>query len=145
MYERTIRLSPKKQNRLPEHFVAGATGRTASAIIGVQSNTVIRFCMRLKVPIASELPSYEFNDEFEADKRVISEEFGKGSEAGGHPAKWPNAACSSGVGRSSLPLYPTRGRRLCCRSSKRRSFQTALFTPTRSRLTMLFDVTDCHQ
>jgi transposase len=68
MYTRKSRLSPRKQNRLLEHFVAGTTARAAAEIIGVQPNTAIRFYMRLRFLIASQLPSYELNGEVEADE-----------------------------------------------------------------------------
>ena len=68
MYIRKSRLSPRRQNRLLEHFVAGTTARTAAEIIGVQPNTAIRFYMRLRFLIASQLPSYELNGEVEADE-----------------------------------------------------------------------------
>ncbi|MDP6042703.1 MAG: IS1595 family transposase [Candidatus Latescibacteria bacterium] len=65
---RKSRLSPRRQNRLLEHFVAGTTARAAAEIIGVQPNTAIRFYMRLRFLIASQLPSYELNGEVEADE-----------------------------------------------------------------------------
>ena len=68
MYIRKSRLSPRRQNRLLEHFVAGTTARAAAEIIGVQPNTAIRFYMRLRFHIASQLPSYELNGEVEADE-----------------------------------------------------------------------------
>ncbi|MBT7742596.1 MAG: hypothetical protein HN727_12405 [Opitutae bacterium] len=68
MYIRKSRLSPRRQNRLLEHFVAGTTARAAAEIIGVQPNTAIRFYMRLRFLIASLLPSYELNGEVEADE-----------------------------------------------------------------------------
>jgi transposase len=68
MYTRKNRLSPRRQDRLLEHFVAGTTARAAAEIIGAQPNTAIRFCMRLRFLIASQLPSYELNGEVEADE-----------------------------------------------------------------------------
>ena len=68
MYIRKSRLSPRRQNRLLEHFVTGTTARAAAEIIGVQPNTAIRFYMRLRFLIASQLPSYELNGEVEADE-----------------------------------------------------------------------------
>ena len=68
MYTRKSRLSPRKQNRLLEHFVAGTTARAAAEIVDVQPNTAIRFYMRLRFLIASQLPSYELNGEVEADE-----------------------------------------------------------------------------
>lgn len=68
MYTRKSRLSPRKQNRLIEHFVAGTTARAAAQIIGVQANTAAKFYMRLRLLIASKLPSYELYGEVEADE-----------------------------------------------------------------------------
>ena len=68
MYIRKSRLSPRRQNRLLEHFVTGTTARAAAEIIGVQPNTAIRFYMRLRFLIASQLPNYELNGEVEADE-----------------------------------------------------------------------------
>ncbi len=68
MYRRKSRLSPRKQNRLIEHFVAGTTARAASQIIGVQANTAAKFYMRLRQLIAGKLPSYELCGEVEADE-----------------------------------------------------------------------------
>jgi len=49
MYQRKSRLSVKKQNDLITYFVAGATARTASEIVGVQANTAINYYMRLRI------------------------------------------------------------------------------------------------
>ena len=68
MYTRKSRLSPRRQNRLLKHFVAGTTARAVAEIIGVQPNTAIRFYMRLRFLISSQLPSYELNGEVEADE-----------------------------------------------------------------------------
>ena len=68
MYTRRSRLSSRKQSRLLEHFVADTTARAAAEIIGVQPNTAIRFYMRLRFLIATQLPSYELNGEDEADE-----------------------------------------------------------------------------
>jgi transposase len=43
MFQRKSRLSPSKQSRLIEHFVAGATARAAAEIVEVQANTAIQF------------------------------------------------------------------------------------------------------
>ena len=58
MYERKSRLSSRDQTKLIEHFVAGATARAASEIIGIQANTAIRFYQRLRQLIASKATSY---------------------------------------------------------------------------------------
>lgn len=51
-----------------EHFVAGTTARAAAQLTGVQANTAIRFYQRLRMLIASKLPSYELSGEVEADE-----------------------------------------------------------------------------
>lgn len=68
MYQRRSRLSSKKQLDLLRLFVAGATARAAAQIVGVQSNTSIRFFMHLRQLIASKLPSYDLSGEVEADE-----------------------------------------------------------------------------
>ena len=68
MYSRKSRLSARQQSRLIEHFVAGSTARAAAEIVGVQSNTAIRFFMGLRQLIASKLPSYQLSGEIEADE-----------------------------------------------------------------------------
>jgi transposase len=56
------------KNRLWEHFVAGTTARAAAEIICVQPYTAIRFYMRLRFLLASQLPNLELNVEVEADE-----------------------------------------------------------------------------
>ena len=68
MYQRKSRLSPRKQGKLIEFFVAGATARTAAELVGVQPNTAIRYFMRLRKLIASKTPSYKLSGEVEADE-----------------------------------------------------------------------------
>ena len=68
MYVRKSRLTSRQQTRLIEYFVAGTTARAASELVGIQANTAIRFFMRLRQLIASNLPSYELSGEVEADE-----------------------------------------------------------------------------
>lgn len=68
MYERRSRLSSRQQSKLIEHFVAGTTARAAAELIGIQSNTAIKFYQRLRQLIASKTPSYELSGEVEADE-----------------------------------------------------------------------------
>src|ERR1700733_3005734 len=68
MYERKSRLTPRRQGRLVEYFVAGTTARAAAGLMGIQANTAILFFMRLRRLIASKLPSYELDGEVEADE-----------------------------------------------------------------------------
>ena len=68
MYTRKSRLTVSQQSRLIEHFVAGTTARAASELIGVQSNTAIRFYHRLRVLIALQQKSFVLHGEVEADE-----------------------------------------------------------------------------
>ena len=68
MYERKSRLTARQQGKLIEHFVAGATARAASEVIGVNVKTATAFYMRLRYLIASKQPSYELSGEVEADE-----------------------------------------------------------------------------
>ena len=68
MYARRSRLSPRKQMNLLRMFVAGATVRATSEIVGVHRNTATSFFMRLRRIIAGKLPSYELSGEVEADE-----------------------------------------------------------------------------
>jgi transposase len=97
MYARRSRLSPRKQMDLLRMFVAGATARATSEIVGVHRSTATSFFMRLRRLIAGKLPSYELSGEAEADESYLG-----------------------GAGRFSLPLSQTQGRRLCCRSSRKK-------------------------
>jgi transposase len=67
MYQRKSRLSNYKQQRLIEHFVAGATARAAAEIVGVQPNTSATFFLRLRKLIAGKLPNYEICSEIRID------------------------------------------------------------------------------
>jgi transposase len=49
-------------------FVAGCTARAASELTGVNRNTSTDHFMRLRMLIASKLPSYELSGEVEADE-----------------------------------------------------------------------------
>ena len=68
MYVRKSRLTIQQQYRLIEYFVGGMTARAASELVGIQANSAIRFFMRLRQLIASNLPSYELSGEVEADE-----------------------------------------------------------------------------
>ncbi|MDA9963032.1 MAG: IS1595 family transposase [Bacteroidetes bacterium] len=68
MYARRSRFSPCKQVDLLRMFVAGATTRATSEIVGVHRNTFNSFFMRLRRLIAGKLPSYELCGEVEADE-----------------------------------------------------------------------------
>ena len=68
---RKSRLSPYKQDRLIEHFVAGTTARTASRLCGVHRNTAAFFFHRLRELIVLELEVESeamFGGEIEVDE-----------------------------------------------------------------------------
>jgi len=68
IYVRRSRLSLRVQQRLLEHFVAGTTARAAAALCDVQVRTATVFYQRLRMLIASKLPSYDLSGEVEADE-----------------------------------------------------------------------------
>ena len=72
MYVRKSRLTTQQQYRLIEYFVGGMTARAASELVGIQANSAIRFFMRLRQLIASNLPSYELSGEVEADESYFA-------------------------------------------------------------------------
>jgi transposase-like protein len=127
-----VQLSACKQMDLLKMFVAGATAE----MVGVHRNTANSFFMRFRSLIAGKLPGYELSGEAEADESYFGG-LAKASESVEHLGKWLYSACSSGAGRFSLPLFPTQGRRLCWRSSRKKWHPTALFTRTLLRPTML--------
>ena len=68
---RKSRLSPYKQDRLVEHFVAGVTARKAASLCGVDKNTAAFFFQRLRriVALETEAESWElFDGEVEVDE-----------------------------------------------------------------------------
>src|ERR1700722_18686869 len=68
IYERKSRLPARQQQKLIEHFVAGATARAAAAMSDVQVRTAIVFYQRLRRLIASKQASYDLSGEVEADE-----------------------------------------------------------------------------
>ena len=66
---RKSRLSPKKQARLLEHFVAGATARATAALVGVNAKTAAYYFHRLRqiisLAMTEETP---FSGEIEVDE-----------------------------------------------------------------------------
>lgn len=66
---RKSRLSSYKQNRLIELFIAGATARTASALVGVNKTTASYYSLRLRQLIYDSCEHLEmFSGEIEADE-----------------------------------------------------------------------------
>ena len=68
IYQRKSRLPGRQQQKLLEHFVAGATARAAAMLTGVQANTAKKFYQRLRRLIASKQASYDLSGEVEADE-----------------------------------------------------------------------------
>lgn len=68
IYARKSRLTIRQQGRLIEYFVAGSTARAAADLLGIQPNSAAKFFLRLRMLIASKLPSYELSGEVEADE-----------------------------------------------------------------------------
>ena len=68
MYQRKSRLTTRQKSKLIEHFVVGSTACATAEVVGVQTNTAIRFFMGLRQLIASKLPSYRLCGEVEADE-----------------------------------------------------------------------------
>ena len=65
------KLSEEKQFKLIEHFVAGSTARTASALIGINRKTAILYYHHLRELIfeyEKEKEEEVFNGEIEADE-----------------------------------------------------------------------------
>ena len=66
---RKSRLSSYKQNRLIELFIAGATARTASALVGINKTTASYYFLRLRQLIYDSCEHLEmFSGEIEADE-----------------------------------------------------------------------------
>ena len=68
---RTSRISPGKQARLIEHFIAGTTARTAASLVGVHRNSAAWYFHRLRQIIAHELEAESeamFGGEIEVDE-----------------------------------------------------------------------------
>ena len=69
---RKSRLSPYKQNRLIELFVAGVAARTAAQLVSVNKNTAAYYCHRLRLLIYQSSVHLEmFDGEIEADERYF--------------------------------------------------------------------------
>ena len=68
---RKSRISPGKQARLIEHFIAGTTARTAASLVGVHRNSAAFYFHRLRQIIAHELAAESeamFGGEIEVDE-----------------------------------------------------------------------------
>lgn len=68
IFPRKSRMSVRVQQKLLEHFVAGATARAAAQVAGVQGRTAVIFFQRLRQLIASKQESFLLSGEVEADE-----------------------------------------------------------------------------
>ncbi len=88
---RKNRLSPYKQGRLLEHFVAGTTARTAAILYGVNRKTAVFYYHRLREVIAYELEAESlvmFGGEIEVDESYFDGQR-KGKRGRGAAGKVP--------------------------------------------------------
>jgi len=95
----------------------------------------IRFYMRLRFRIASQLPNYELNGEVEADENYFGG-IRKGKRGKGAAGKVPAFGLLKRGGKMLTTIAPNARTKPCSRSLKRESLRTALLTPTLSRRTM---------
>lgn len=107
MYSRKSRLSPGKQARLIEHFVAGTTARAAAELVGVHRNTAASFFTRLRKVICQER---EEASPLEGEVEVDESYFGgvrKGKRGRGAAGKVPVFGLLKRGGRVYTMMIPT--------------------------------------
>jgi transposase len=75
MAMRKSRISKAKQEKLIEYFVAGATGRCAAELVGVNFKTACYFYQRLRELIAAQTER-EANEVFAGEIEVDESYFG---------------------------------------------------------------------
>lgn len=135
---RKSRLSPAKQSRLQEHFVAGTTARCAAALVGVNPKTAVYYFHRLRETIAYQLEQ-EVDAVFSGVLEIDESYFGdtrKGKRGRGAAGKTPVFGLLKRGERFTRKLFQMRRRRHYTRLSSARSCQTASFIPTVGRATM---------
>jgi transposase len=91
MVMRKSRISKAKQEKLIEHFVAGATGRCAAELVGVNFKTACYYFQRLRELIADQTER-EANEVFAGEIEVDESYFGghrKGNRGRGASGKVP--------------------------------------------------------
>ena len=107
------RLSPNKQSRLIEFFVAGSTARTAASLVGVNPKTAVLYFHRLRqiIELASEKDT-PFDGEIEVDESY----FGgtrKGKRGRGAAGKTPVFGLLKRGGKVYAKVIPdTKGKTL---------------------------------
>ncbi|MEN8260530.1 MAG: IS1595 family transposase [Pseudomonadota bacterium] len=105
---RKSRLPRNKQTRLIEHFVAGATARTAGRLVGVHRNSAALYFHRLRMIIATELEAEShaiFGGEVEVDESYIGGHR-KGKRGRGAAGKTPIFGLLKRGGRVYARIIP---------------------------------------
>mgnify|MGYP001544586795 CR=1 FL=1 len=135
---RKSRLSQGKQERLIEHFVAGATARTAAALVEVNKNTAAYYFQRLREVIyratEDETP---FCGEIEVDESYFGGRR-KGKRGRGAAGKIPVFGLLKRGGKVYAKVIPnTRGKTLKVIIEKRIVPDSIVYTDTYSSYSVL--------
>jgi transposase len=105
---RKSRLSKGIQEKLVEHFVAGATARCAASLVGVNFKTACYYFQRLREIIAAELEA-ESHEVFDGEIEVDESYFGgtrKGKRGRGAAGKVPVFGLLKRGGRVYTKIIP---------------------------------------
>ncbi|MCB1537457.1 MAG: IS1595 family transposase [Rhodospirillales bacterium] len=105
IFPRKSRMPVRTQEKLLEHFVAGATARAAAELVGVQGRTAVVFFQRLRQLVASKQESFVLSGEIEADESY----FGgvrKGKRGRGAAGKVPVFGLLKRGGRVYTAIIP---------------------------------------
>jgi transposase len=105
---RKSRLSKSIQDKLVEHFVAGATARCAASLVGVNFKTACYYFQRLREIIAAELEA-ESHEVFDGEIEVDESYFGgtrKGKRGRGAAGKVPVFGLLKRGGRVYTKIIP---------------------------------------
>lgn len=105
---RKSRLSKGIQDKLVEHFVAGATARCAASLVGVNFKTACYYFQRLREIIAAELEA-ESHEVFDGEIEVDESYFGgvrKGKRGRGAAGKVPVFGLLKRGGRVYTKIIP---------------------------------------
>lgn len=105
---RKSRLSRSLQDKLIEHFVAGATARCAASLVGVNFKTSCYYFQRLREIIAAELEA-ESHEVFDGEIEVDESYFGgtrKGKRGRGAAGKVPVFGLLKRGGRVYTKIIP---------------------------------------
>ena len=130
-YMRKSRLSKSKQDRLVEHFVAGATARCAAALVGVNSKTAVYYFHRLREIVAYQLEQ-DVDTVFSGEIEVDESYFGgkrKGKRGRGAGGKVPVFGLLKRGGKVYTKIIPMLRRRLYSPLLSARWCPTVSFIP----------------